>query len=181
MASNVVQFPVQSDIARAVQTDNTNLTNLGSQIVQLIQHINQLRQQLLADNSASKAQIMALLEQRKAGISALMESHHAALAQLRQKASQNHIAIDAQLPSVTLQGMGQLVDTSTIQNAITTEQAKLTALQTYYTNYQNAVAAGQAPPALPPGLESGAFGMSGTTLALLAATVVGVILFFKGK
>lgn len=179
--AQVVPFPSQSNIAKAVQTDNTNLTNLGSQISQLIQHLNQLRQQLLADNSTTKAQVMALLEQRRVGIQALIESHHNALAQLRLRARENNIAIDAQLPSVTLQGIGQLVDTSGIQNAITTEQAKLTALQTYYTNYQNAVAAGQAPPALPPELESGAFGMSGTTLALLAATVVGVIFFFKGK
>lgn len=178
----VVPFPAQSNnIARAVQTDNTNLTNLDSQIQQLVQHFNQLKQQLMADGSTGKGQILALLEQRRAAIQALWESHYAALAQLRQKASQNNIAIDAQLPSVTLQGMGQLVDTSGIQNAITTEQAKLTALQTYYTNYQNAVAAGQPPPALPDELASGAFGMSGTTIALVAATVIGVLFFFKGK
>lgn len=179
--AQVVPFPSQSNIAKAVQTDNTNLTNLGSQISQLIQHLNQLRQQLLADNSATKAQVMALLDQRRAGIAALIESHHAALAQLRLRAQQNNIAIDAQLPGVTLQGIGQLVDTSSIQNAITTEQAKLTALQTYYTNYQNAVAAGQSPPALPEELSSGALGMSGTTLTLIVATVIGVIFFFKGK
>lgn len=179
--AQVVQFPIQSDIAKAVQTDNTNLTNLRSQIAQLIQHFHDLKQQFLADKSATRAQIVALLDQRGTAIQNIIGLHQMAIDRLRQKAHESGVAIDAQLPAVTLQGIGQLVDTTSIQDAITTEQAKLTALQTYYANYQNAVAAGQTPPALPSELESGFLGMSGATIAVLAATVIGAIFFFKGK
>ena len=178
----VVAFPSQAtDTATTIQNDKTKLISLGSQISTLVQHYNDLKQQLMASPQATQQQFADLLAQRKAAMQQLIDAHQAAVASLRQQAQQAGVAIDIQTPPVTLQGLGQLVDTSGIQAQITQEQTKLTALQTYYANYQAALAAGQQPPPLPPELAGGFMGLSGTTIAVGLAAIVGAYLLFKGK
>ena len=182
----VVAFPAQAtDTATAIQNDKTKLITLGSQISQLVQHYNQLKQQLMQSDQHTQADFATLLEQRKAAMQQLIDAHQAAIAQLRQKAQAAGVAIDVTMPPTALQGLaglGQVVDTSSIQAQITTEQAKLTALQNYYTAYQAALAAGAQPPPVPAELQQGGFfGMSGTTIAIVAAAVIGALFLFKGK
>ena len=66
-----------------------------------------------------------------------------------------------------LAGLG--ADVNQIQSDLDAQQAKMTSLQTYFEAYKTAIAAGTQPPALPAELQSGTFGISGTTLAMLAA------------
>jgi hypothetical protein len=91
------------------------------------------------------------------------------------------VAIDITAPPVNLSGLGQLVDTSTIQTQIADQQSKLTALQNYYTSYQAALSAGLQPPQMPPELSGGMFGMSGTAITIGIAAIVGAFLLFGKK
>jgi hypothetical protein len=178
----VVQFPSQAaDTATILQNDKVKLIALGSQISTLVQHFNDLKQQLMATSSPTREQFAALLDQRKAALQQLMDAHQAAIAALRQKATEANVAIDITTPPVNLSGLGQLVDTASIQTQITDQQSKLTALQNYYTSYQAALAAGLQPPPMPPELAGGFFGMSGTAITIGIAAIVGAFLLFGKK
>lgn len=178
----IVPFPAQaSDKATLIQNDKVRLINLGSQIRVLVEQYNEMWRNLQALPGATKAQFMALFDQRKSAMQTLVTAHQTAIADLRHEAQQSGVSIDISTPPANLSGLGQLVDTSTIQTQITQEQAKLEALQNYYTAYQSALSAGQQPPAVPPELQGGMLGISGTGIAIGIAAIVGAMLFFKGK
>jgi hypothetical protein len=180
-APNVVQFPAQmTDAASMVQTDKVKLINLGSQISVCVQSYNDLKHQLMTEpNAQTHQQFSDLLAQRKAAIEALIDAHRAAAAQLQNKATTAGVPVDIQSNIPTLQGfrLGQLVDTTNLQNSIALEQTKLKALQDYYAAYQAAVAAGLPPPPVPAGLQSGGFmGLSPTMIMIGIAVIAGLFL-----
>lgn len=165
--SNVVQFPPEN----AVQADKEKLNNLGQQISAIVQSFNKLKQELVADSNAErKAKFIALLDQRRQAIEAAMDAW---------KIKAGQVGIAQQQPQ--LAGLGQL-DLASLQNQISIEQNKLTALQSYYAAYSAAITAGQTPPAAPPELNEGFLGVSsGMLIAGIALLAAGWYFFFREK
>lgn len=167
LPDNVTQFPTEV----ATQAEKDKLNNLGQQISAIVQQFNQLKQQLMSDgNTDRQTKFADLLAQRKAAIEAAMTAW---------KTKEAQIGTGQQLPA--LAGLGQ-VDLTSLQTQITSEQSKLAALQTYYTQYKAAVDAGQQPPAMPAELGSSGFlGISAGTLAMVAAGLAALYFFFMKK
>lgn len=143
--------------------------NLGQKVSAIMQTYNDMKRDLMAQpDNPTKAQLNALLEQRRAAVEAIFAAHKATL--------------DAVLGAgqAKLSGFGATNELETIQTQLTAEQGKLTALSTYFESYKSAIAAGNAPPALPPEL-SGSTGISSTTLAIIAAIAAGAYFWWNSK
>lgn len=167
LPSNVTQFPAEPAIA----ADKEKLDHQRQQIDEIVKGFNELKQTLVIDSDQTrKAQFSALLDQRREAIETAMAAWKAKAAQL---------GIGQHPP--TLQGLGA-IDLTSLQTQIGAEQAKLTALTSYYAAYKVAVDSGQAPPALPPELATGGFlGISTGTIALIAGLIAGAYFLFARK
>lgn len=131
--------------------------NLGQKVSALMQTYNDMKAELKDQPDTVKAQFDALLEKRRAAVEAIFAAHRATLDAL------------FGVGHAKLSGIGATSELDTIQTQLTAEQAKLTALSTYFEQYKTAIAAGNAPPSMPAELGGAAFGMSSTTLAVIAA------------
>lgn len=174
MANTGIVIPIQSTDAGKAQV-KSQLENLGSQMSQLVQSYNDLRNDVdgKANDPAVKAQLTALLDQRKAAIRNLVESFVSA----KQQAETQQIAVQSNIP--TLSGLGA-DSLGGLQTAVATEQSKLTALATYYQQAQAAVAAGQPMPPVPAELQttSSIFGIP-TSWLFIGAVIAAV--YFMSK
>jgi LmbE family N-acetylglucosaminyl deacetylase len=143
--------------------------NLGSKISAIVQTYNDLHKELIQQpDSPTKAQLVALLEKRRAAVEDIRTRFKAVL--------------DALFGAVQpkLQGF-QVQDVNQIQSELDLQQSKLAALQTYFEQYKTAIASGSQPPALPAELQEGSFGISATTLAILAALAAGAYFLWFNK
>lgn len=159
------------------------LTNLGQQISQCIKSYNDLKQQLMKESdNPIKAQIDDLLERRRAAIQALIDAHKADIEDFKNKLAVTdggNIVTTPEPPAQVLAGIGQLDQLSALQTQIQDQQTKLTALNNYFSAYKAAISAGQQPPAIPPELQEGVFGLSAGLLAAGVALVAGIYMFGK--
>jgi len=130
---------------------------LGAKISALVQSYNDMKSALKDQPQATKVQFDQLLEKRRAAVEAILAQHKSTLDEIL---GVGHTA--------KLAGIGAF-ETNEIQSQLTAQQTKMTALQTYFEAYKTAIAAGTQPPALPAELQEGSFGISATTLAILAA------------
>lgn len=144
--------------------------NLGQKISTIVQEYNRLHAELRTQPAhPTLEQLKALLEKRRAAVEAIRTQHRATLDAL----------FGAEQPK--LQGLGQGAEVNQIQSELETQQAKLTALSTYFESYKSAIAAGNAPPTLPPELQEGGFGISAGTLAIFAALAAGAYFLWFNK
>ena len=132
---------------------------LGQKISAIVQEYNRLHAELRAQPThPTLEQLKALLEKRRAAVEAIFAQHKATL--------------DAVQANTQLSGFGT-TEVGTIQTQLDSEQSKLSAISTYFEAYKTAIASGSQPPALPAELQEGSFGISATTLAILAALAAG--------
>lgn len=143
-----VVIPIQSTDAGKEQIKQS-LDNLGSQMSQLVQQYNTVRQDVEDKMNVGtvRDQLRSILEQRKAAIASLIASFKASA----QSAAAQSIQTTANVPALAGLGADSLTG---LQTAVATEQSKLTALATYYQQAQAAIAAGQNPPPLPSELQT---------------------------
>jgi chromosome segregation ATPase len=139
--------------------------NLGSKVSALMQTYNDMKAALKDQPEATRAQFDALLEKRRAAVEAIFAQHRATLDAIL---GQGQAKLGALTPEVNL-----------VQDQLSQEQSKFTALQTYFDQYKAALAAGQTPPPLPPVLQEGSFGISATTLAVFVALAAGAYFWWS--
>lgn len=130
---------------------------LGSKVSTIMQTYNDMKAALRDQPEATRAQFDALLEKRRAAVEAIFAAHKGTLDLLLGPSQ------------AKLSGIGATTEVSTIQTQLDSEQSKLAALSAYFEAYKSAIASGSAPPAIPTELQEGSFGISATTLAILAA------------
>lgn len=179
-AQTGIVIPIQSTDQGKAQI-KSQLENLGSQMSALVQHYNDLREQIRGSLTPSIVdEFEALADQRKTAIRNLVETWKATW---KNAATQGILPADAATVPALAGFRGLRGDElGTFQTSITNEQAKLDALAAYYHDAQNAISGGQPLPPVPASLASSptVFGMSPMIVVGLVA-VAAYFMFLHNK